>query len=258
MKNYTVKKHLMLLFMIFGITGISNAQQITGYRYWFDGNIGTAIAVSVASATNLNLNASLPIGSLVKGYHTLSLQFIDNEGSYSAPITKRFVSSGYNIEAYDYWWDGSYEGHTMVNVTPNQTVDLSADIVPYDIDPGQHLFAIRFKDLQGNWSVPVQDTVQTTVRIPSGIKEISSIKNISIFPNPAQSLVWLTFDGNSNEILTMTITNLSGKQIQQQFLQNSFAHDKFQINTEDMAAGVYLVKVTSDKGTATRKLIVVQ
>jgi len=255
MKNCNVKKQILLLFIILGITGICNAQQITGYRYWFDGNIGTAIAVSTTATANLNLTASLSIGSLVKGYHTVSLQFKDNVGNYSAPITKRFVSSGYNIAAYDYWWDGSYQGHTLVNFTSAQTVDLSANIIPYNLDPGQHLFAIRFKDLQGNWSVPVQDTVQTTVLI-SGIKEITSIKNISISPNPAHTSVKITFDGTGNEILTLTVTNVAGKQIQQQVLQNSFAHEEYLINTQNMPAGVYLVKVASEKGTATRKLIV--
>ena len=234
---------------------ILNSQLISGYRYWFDGDISTATSVSVTASASLKLDASLSTNSLTNGYHTISLQLMDENGSYSAPVTKRFISSGSNIAAYDYWWDGSYASHTMVNVTPVQTFDLATAITPYNLEAGPHLFAIRFEDMQGNWSVPVQDTVRTTVFI-SGIMEISSVSNITIFPNPTHLSAKLVFDGTGKEILTMTITDLTGKQIKQQELQNGFGHEQFLINTSDMTAGIYFVKVTSGKGSATRKLIV--
>ncbi len=324
METIHVKKHLMLLIMVLGIACIAKSQQITGYRYWFDGDLSSAVTVTVDATTNLDLNATLSAGSFAIGYHTISLQFIDDNGSYSVPITKRFVSSGHyivayrywfdgdmssavtvdvsptndldlntalstgslvngyhtlsvqfmddnggysvpvtkrfissgsDIAAYDYWWDGNYAGHTMVNVTPAQSVDLMASIVPYNLPIGQHLFAIRFEDQQGNWSVPVQDTVQTTVYF-NGIRELSSVQNITISPNPASSSAMLTFDGSGNEILTLTVSDMAGNQLQHQNLQNGFRHEQYRINTADLTPGVYLVKISSGKGSATRKLIV--
>ena len=255
MKNKYINKHLALLVCGLFVQGFLNAQTITSYRYWFDNNIGSATTVSVTPALNENLSASLSTNALANGYHTITTQFKDANGAYSAPITNTFVKTGFNITAYDYWWDGNYSNHTTVNVTAAQTVDLSASIAAAVSDTGIHYFAIRFEDAQGNWSVPIQDTIDVTV-LPTGIRELSSVSHISLSPNPTHAGSTLKFDGAGNEILTMMVTDVTGKAIQERELQNGFALQQYQVNTEELAAGVYFVKLSSGNGSATRKLVV--
>ncbi|MDB5284688.1 MAG: hypothetical protein JWO06_3763 [Bacteroidota bacterium] len=238
-----------------GLCAISSAQTIVSYRYWYDGNIGAATSVNVTGVLDLNLTTALATNSLSNGYHYITMQFKDANGIYSSPQTWRFVRTGFNISGYEYWWDANYANHTSVSVTPTQTIDLSAALIPYNLDTGLHLFAIRFKDEQGNWSVPIQDSVYTT-KLISGIAELASVNNISLYPNPTHSATLLKFDGMGNEILTMTMTDVLGKTVQQQQLQNSVAQQQYELNTDELAAGIYFVKLSSARGSATRQLVV--
>lgn len=228
---------------------------LSGYRYWYDGNIASATTVSISPSMAVNLTAALSTSSLSNGYHTITIQFKDVNGVYSSPQRKTFVKSGFNISAYDYWWDNNYSNHTMVNVNAAQTIDLSASITPVNIDTGQHIFAIRFKDLQGNWSVPIYDTVNTTVFF-TGVRELASIHNVSLFPNPTHANTTLSFNGGGNEILDMTLTDAFGKTVQQQQLQNGNALQNFELKTDGLASGIYFVKLASAKGATTRQLVV--
>ena len=254
MKNNSIKKLLTVLAISLGISGLVNAQTITGYRYWFDNNIGTASAVSVTAASNIDLTAALSANTLAFGYHSITTQFKDANGIYSSPITKTFVRTDFNLVAYDYWWDANYSNHTLVNITASQTVDLTAAVHPFGLDTGMHLFAIRFKDQQGNWSVPLQDTVHIT--FISGIHELSTVNDISLSPNPTHANANLRFDGSGDEILTMTITDAFGKTVQVEQLQNGFALQNYELNTGELAAGIYFVTLSSGNGSVTRKLVV--
>ena len=244
----------MLLILGLGLNGLLNAQTIVSYRYWFDNNFANATTVSVTAAQNINLSASLSTNTLGNGYHTITTQFTDANGAYSSPITNSFVKTGFNIDAYDYWWDSNYANHTVVNVNAAQNINLSTAIVPSGLDTGIHYFAIRFKDLQGNWSVPIQDTVDITV--VAGIQELTSVNNVALSPNPTHASSVLRFEGAGDEVLTMSMTDATGNEVSHQQLQNGYAVQQYEIKTTELAAGLYFVKLTSSKGQSTRKLVV--
>ncbi|MEO6832957.1 MAG: T9SS type A sorting domain-containing protein [Chitinophagaceae bacterium] len=234
----------------------AKAQTITTLQYWYDGNMATATTQSTTNATTINFINGLSAASLSLGYHKITMRFKDNNGAYSVPVTYTFVVTGTNITAYDYWWDGNYASHKLVILTAAQSVNVQA-ITPYGINPGTHLLGIRFKDAQGNWSIPVQDAVLTTVFIaPSGIQTISAIQNLILYPNPTAQNATLEFKGFSNEVLNMDLVDGLGHTLQHQQWQNNIGTNKHEIQTSMLASGVYFVNISSAKGAITKRLVV--
>ena len=210
---------------------------------------------NTTNATTINFINGLSAASLSLGYHKITMLFKDNNGACSVPVTYPFVVTSSDITAYDYWWDGNYASHILVNLTAAQSVNVQT-ITPYGLNPGSHLLGLRFRDVQGNWSIPVQDTVLTTVFIPTSIQNVNTIQNISLYPNPTTQNATLQFDGFGNEVLNMDLVDVSGHTLQHQQWKNSLGRNKHEIQTSALAAGMYFVNISTINGAITKQLIV--
>lgn len=79
-----------------------------------------------------------------------------------------------------------------------------------------------------------------------GINDLELSKNISIYPNPAQSQIQLI----SNETMkSVTIIDLFGKTIKSSLTSTS------SIDISDLSRGVYFLRIYTDKGMAIKKII---
>jgi hypothetical protein len=75
--------------------------------------------------------------------------------------------------------------------------------------------------------------------------------SVSMYPNPANQYVNIAYDANTISPLTVEIMDQAGKVI---FTQKTSPFT--QINTEGLASGVYLVRLTGIQGSVVKKLIV--
>lgn len=85
-----------------------------------------------------------------------------------------------------------------------------------------------------------------------GVESVTLAENkFSVFPNPASNLISIS---NSENILVneITITDLNGRVVKQSKYNNT---SEIQINVSDLASGMYLMNITSDQGSATKKII---
>jgi hypothetical protein len=84
----------------------------------------------------------------------------------------------------------------------------------------------------------------------AGINETLAAK-FSVFPNPASNVITIT--AAENILVTgVTIADMNGRTVK------SFQFDgvaNADLNISDMASGVYMMTVASDKGTMTRKIV---
>ncbi len=64
----------------------------------------------------------------------------------------------YKINSYEYWFDNNYAGKTSVPITPVSKLNLSADIPTTSLNPGLHIFNIRF-----NQNDSIYSTYSTTL-----------------------------------------------------------------------------------------------
>lgn len=82
-----------------------------------------------------------------------------------------------------------------------------------------------------------------------GVKENDFASKISIYPNPVKNT--LSFSNASDAIIsTIEIVDLNGKSV-----KKVTADSSNQINVSELSTGTYLMNITSDKGTATKKII---
>ncbi|MBK8226121.1 MAG: T9SS type A sorting domain-containing protein [Flavobacteriales bacterium] len=130
------------------------AQDITGYRYWFDEDIASAITTNVAPTSELELSASFSTNALTRGYHTLSFQTVDSDGKWSVPHTRIFTRSGFAITGYRYWMNENTAAFTTGTVAPDQEVTLNSVIDPGTLTKDYNTVTIQFVDALGEYSVP--------------------------------------------------------------------------------------------------------
>ena len=75
--------------------------------------------------------------------------------------------------------------------------------------------------------------------------------NFSVSPNPANDFITVS---NSENIFVnaISITDLNGRVVK----QNSFSNlSNVQVNVSDLSSGVYMLNISSDKGSVTKKII---
>lgn len=75
--------------------------------------------------------------------------------------------------------------------------------------------------------------------------------HLNVFPNPANDVV--TVSATDTSLSSVVMTDINGRVVRTTALNNV---TETQINIADLSQGVYFVKVTSDKGIATKKLVV--
>lgn len=73
---------------------------------------------------------------------------------------------------------------------------------------------------------------------------------LSVYPNPSKDIVTISNDINA-VISTIEMTDLNGRIVKTKNVNDT----QGQINTSELATGVYMMKIVTDQGTATKKII---
>jgi len=75
--------------------------------------------------------------------------------------------------------------------------------------------------------------------------------NFSVFPNPANDFVTIS-NADNISVNAISITDLNGRVVKQNTYSNV---TNVQVNVSDLASGVYMMSISSDKGSVTKKII---
>ena len=82
-----------------------------------------------------------------------------------------------------------------------------------------------------------------------GIDDLANNNDVSIYPNPSNSIVTLQTTLLSG---TISVCNTNGQQV----YYTNFNEPSTRIDIRDFTSGIYFVKITSDNASFTKKLIV--
>jgi hypothetical protein len=99
-------------------------------------------------------------------------------------------------------------------------------------------------------SKQVQSKFKVELKFPTGIPQIVSEQKFIIYPNPTSGKIKLEFGQIPDKGINVTVTDLSGKTILKQLIQNKEAWIDLKGNT----SGVYLLR-TNSKNYGTQKII---
>ncbi len=149
-------------------------------------------------------------------------------------------------------WTTSGDGHFLIDtiaaslyypgpgddINGSVTLTLTANAIAPCTESGSDPLIITFDPCTG---IPVPNKDEFT---------------IAMQPNPATSSFTLTVSGLNNEKIDLTMTDLQGQAVYQKTYSNTGLTLVKTISLDAFAKGTYLVKVRSDKGVKTEKLIV--
>lgn len=94
-------------------------------------------------------------------------------------------------------------------------------------------------------------TGTVTINLVSAVEATSHDFMVSVFPNPAQALLNVRTDNAELEVIQLY--NLTGQLVYQANALNGVLHS---ISLDEMAQGIYILQVTTDKGLQTHRVVV--
>lgn len=146
----------------------AQAQQLDGYRFWFNDDVNNAVTTDVAATTELTIAEAWPVGSLPPGHHRVSIQVRDTSGDWSVPQTRYFMRTGQPISSYRFWVNDDVAVITTGPIGPNMVVDLNNVVDPGQLTRDFNTVTIQFQDADGAWSVPVTSSFVKNTGLVNG------------------------------------------------------------------------------------------
>ncbi len=157
-------------------------------------------------------------------------------------------------------YQGNASGFDIINevfeLDINECYSLAIEYTGNGI-PGDGFFLMENSDgtdiyygLGSSFSEDV--TVPFKVTTISGIEE-NNLKNISVYPNPANKYIYIN---STNYLINqITLTNISGKEVFSDFSNKNKA--EFSIDISSFNSGIYFVNIYTEAGIITRKISVI-
>jgi hypothetical protein len=91
-----------------------------------------------------------------------------------------------------------------------------------------------------------------TTNYSVGINELTSISNISIYPNPTSDNIYINYSTSKENNITATIGDVTGEQIINLKKQNIIGQNTIKLETSTLESGIYFVELND--GTSSKKL----
>lgn len=265
-----------------------------GLYYWnetmpaasgYNNTTGGTQAVLVAGALDLNSNQTLDVSDFGTYYN--SLTSIPNVGfsgntivlSYSSIVEGTDDGSGksyrhvYLTTSNDngVTWTTPYD--IIPDVEPNNadfTEGAYADLAPRmdnnvhlifqkDYNPGYGVYSGTASPPDPNNQGQLNDIVYYTIPVTelTSVSETSAqLSNYSVFPNPAEDVVNISFNVNQPEKATVTIYNMIGQEVASFDNEISAGAHTLTVYTAKYNAGVYFITTSVAGNTYTKKLVI--
>lgn len=91
--------------------------------------------------------------------------------------------------------------------------------------------------------------------VTTGIEEISSLNTMTVYPNPANETVNVSFELNKSLETTVEITNLLGEKVQVLNLGTlSLGSQKIELDLSDIDNGLYFISLSGEGDISTKKI----
>lgn len=100
------------------------------------------------------------------------------------------------------------------------------------------------------------DTSNCMGVVPTGIKDIDWAKNISIFPNPANNIITISFPTLNATHLNIDIVDMEGRIVFQWGKEVSSAKHETTLDLTKVAKGIYFIRFNAGNGFGVKKLVI--
>jgi hypothetical protein len=145
-------------------------------------------------------------------------------------------------------WRGTAGGSyaSPVSVTLNNN---TASFTDAGLTPGlEYYYFTEIKQDDGDWIVTSPIWYKFTG--PVGLTENEKQLEFNSFPNPVSQQLHITLPEEG--VYQVSIIDLTGRVI----FESNYSAAKMEVDLSDFKKGIYSLKVSSEKGSATRKLVI--
>ncbi|TXG40229.1 T9SS type A sorting domain-containing protein [Seonamhaeicola maritimus] len=239
---------------------------------WVTGSTTTTSTLDSYDGVNLVTFGTLPLGTLGQTFSAYSACYQDGQIKWYVTDTDIIFNDAinWNFETntpqsgeVDFESVAVHElGHAH---QLGHVIDTNV-VMHYSLSSGEMLRGLSNEDIMGSQDIQYRSSSSgicsqsvTTNQPCSGGSPGLSVADeqldhdIIIFPNPVKDMVNIKNSGNQN-IREISIFNILGKEVYKLDLVNNYRVNT--INVSQYPHGIYLVKLNSEIGTATKKLIV--
>ena len=179
----------------------------------------------------------------------------DDVDAANVQMTARVTCSGgyFNgaLDAYIFRYGGTsicYAKSDVFDLTPDETKVIKFN-VPFPKGEVGVTYQAGIFNYNHNRCEKLTTLKEFTVKANSGIDDVEADGTLDIFPNPAVDEVTVKCNGSISQVL---IYDLAGKQVAQSQAQ---AGDACTINVSRLTPGVYVMKIATSNGWATKRLM---
>ncbi len=188
--------------------------------------------------------------------------------AYTLSVTS---SANSNILTWiDYDQSGTFDVSEFILVNPSSIPNVASSVsitIPGTALTGQTRMRIR-TELSGFGSGAAdacstfssgetEDYLIIIASDPLGINSVSKLEeSLTIFPNPANDHVYISFKSESEQVNSIKLINVTGQLIYEESLkQNSGRYNKT-VDLTGLSKGIYLLQIISDKQVLTKRVVI--
>ncbi|MFI5222147.1 MAG: T9SS type A sorting domain-containing protein, partial [Bacteroidia bacterium] len=91
---------------------------------------------------------------------------------------------------------------------------------------------------------------------PIGVKEISSLNNFRLFPNPADKMITIEFENSLKQNIEISLVNVLGQKMYGEKINVFAGPFSKQINVSDLSKGIYFMEVKTGNGSKKMKVVI--
>ena len=154
---------------------VAGEVNLSKVEYWFDNDQGNSLTQSI-SGTQSTWGPNMDVSVLAFGIHSLHIRFQDDQGHWSAPLTRFFMKTCENsmpdneVVSYQYWLDDQKDKAISVEITPGQSMNLMEQLDFTTLVAGTHQISFRFLDKAGQWSSVITDAfIKKSLSVEDGL-----------------------------------------------------------------------------------------
>ncbi len=101
------------------------------------------------------------------------------------------------------------------------------------------------------------DQINITGSLATSISEFEKNIGLTIYPNPTSGSSVIDFTANENDKISISLTDIMGRIIEQSSLNKSNGNIKYQINkNESLSKGIYFININVNEKVISKKLII--
>ncbi len=184
--------------------------------------------------------------TLVNG--ALKFWYYVSDVTKCGPVRVELGSAG-KADASEYSWQltGLVNGWNQINLRMNTSTKVGT------LD----LAAINWFRIYDSKSGSITTRIDGIEVYNADLSAVDNVKfnenEIMVYPNPVRNMLNINFTNNNSSNINLTLFDVSGKMLIRKIMQPGYSSN-CQLDVSQLHAGMYLLKITSDKQTITKKI----